>query len=48
MRLVAPPMEIYRVGRDNPSKLPGWMKYVFPIYMAYNGKSRKDALPMKF
>ena len=41
------PMEIYRVGRDNPAKLPGWKKYVFPIYMAYNGKSRKDALPMK-
>lgn len=42
------PMEIYRVGRDNPAKLPGWKKYVFPIYMAYNGKGRKDALPMKF
>ena len=38
------PMEIYRVGRDNPAKLPGWKKYVFPIYMAYNGKGRKDAL----
>jgi hypothetical protein len=33
---------------DNPAKLPGWKKYVFPIYAAYNGKSRKDALPMKF
>ena len=42
------PMEMYRVGRDNPAKLPGWKKYVFPIYMAYNGKGRKDALPMKF
>ncbi len=42
------PMEIYRVGGDNPAKLPGWKKYVFPIYMAYNGKGRKDALPMKF
>lgn len=42
------PMEIYRVGRDNPAKLPGWKKYVFPIYTAYNGKGRKDALPMKF
>ena len=42
------PMEIYRVGRDNPAKLPGWKKYVFPIYMAYNGKGRKDALSMKF
>ena len=42
------PMEIYRVGRDNPAKLPGGKKYVFPIYMAYNGKGRKDALPMKF
>ena len=42
------PMEIYRVGRDNPAKLPGWKKYVFPIYMAYNGKGRKDVLPMKF
>ena len=42
------PMEIYRVGMDNPAKLPGWKKYVFPIYAAYNGKSRKDALPMKF
>ena len=42
------PMEIYRVGRDNPAKLPGWKKYVFPIYMAYIGKGRKDALPMKF
>ncbi len=39
---------IYRVGRDNPAKLPGWKKYVFPIYMAYNGKGRKDALSMKF
>ncbi len=42
------PMEIYRVGRDNPAKLPGWKKYVFPIYMAYNGKGRKDSLSMKF
>ena len=42
------PMEIYRVGKDNPAKLPGWKKYVFPIYMAYNGKGRKDALSMKF
>ena len=42
------PMEIYRSGMDNPAKLPGWKKYVFPIYMAYNGKCRKDALPMKF
>ena len=42
------PMEIYRTGMDNPAKLPGWKKYVFPIYMAYNGKGRKDALPMKF
>ena len=42
------PMEIYRVGRDNPAKLPGGKKYVFPSYMAYNGKGRKDALPMKF
>ena len=25
-----------------------WKKYVFPIYMIYNGKGRKDALPMKF
>ena len=25
------PMEIYRVGRDNPAKLPGWKKYVFPM-----------------
>ena len=25
-----------------------WKKYVFPIYMAYNGKGRKDALSMKF
>lgn len=32
----------------DPAKLPGWKKYVFPIYMAYNGKGRKDALPMKF
>ena len=39
---------IYRVGRDNPAKLPGWKKYVFPIYMIYNGKGHKDALPMKF
>ena len=42
------PMEIYRTGMDNPAKLPGWKKYVFPIYATYNGKSRKDALPMKF
>ena len=30
------------------SALDVWKKYVFPIYMAYNGKGRKDALPMKF
>ena len=41
-------MEIYRSGMDNTAKLPGWKKYVFPIYMAYNGKCRKDALPIKF
>ena len=42
------PMEIYRISRDNPAKLPGWRRYVYPIYTAYNGKCRKDALPMKF
>lgn len=42
------PMDIYRTGMDNPAKLPGWKKYVFPIYTAYNGKCRKDALPIKF
>ena len=42
------PMEIYRVGRDNPAKLPGWRRCVYPIYTTYNGKCRKDALPMKF
>ena len=39
---------IYRIGQDDPAKLRGWKKYVFPIYTAYNGKCRKDALPMKF
>ena len=42
------PMDIYRTGQNNPAKLPGWKKYVFPIYMAYNGKGRNDTLPMKF
>ena len=42
------PMDIYRTGQNDPAKLPGWKKYVFPIYMAYNGKGRKDTLPMKF
>ena len=42
------PMELYRISRDNPAKLPGWRRYVYPIYSAYNGKCRKDALPMKF
>ena len=41
-------MEIYRISRDNHAKLPGWRRYVYPIYTAYNGKCRKDALPMKF
>ena len=39
---------LYRVSRDNPAKLPGWRRYVSPIYTTYNGKCRKDALPMKF
>ena len=42
------PMELYRISRDNPAKLPGWQRYVYPIYTTYNGKCRKDALPMKF
>ena len=42
------PIEVYRIGRDNPEKLPGWKKYVYPIYTGYNGKCRTDALPMKF
>ena len=42
------PVDIYRIGQDDPAKLRGWKKYVFPIYTAYNGKRRKDALPMKF
>ena len=42
------PVDIYRIGQDDPAKLRGWKKYVFPIYIAYNGKCRKDALPMKF
>ena len=25
------PMEIYRISRDNPAKLPGWQRYVYPI-----------------
>ena len=36
------PMEIYRVGRDNPAKLPGWKKYVFPIYMQEIVKAQKN------
>ncbi len=35
------PMELYRVSRDNPAKLPGWRRYVYPIYTTYNGKCRK-------
>ncbi|MDY2682010.1 MAG: DUF6551 family protein [Faecalibacterium prausnitzii] len=27
---------------------PGWRRYVYPSYTTYNGKCRKDALPMKF
>lgn len=42
------PVDIYRIGQDDPAKLRGWKKYVFPVYTAYNGKCRKDALPMKF
>ena len=42
------PVDIYRIGQDDPAKLRGWKKYVFPIYTSYNGKCRKDALPMKF
>ena len=42
------PVDIYRIGQDDPAKLRGWKKYVFPIYTTYNGKCRKDALPMKF
>ena len=42
------PVDIYRIGQGDPAKLRGWKKYVFPIYTAYNGKCRKDALPMKF
>ena len=42
------PVDIYRIGQDDPAKLRGWKQYVFPIYTAYNGKCRKDALPMKF
>ncbi len=36
------PVDIYRIGQDDPAKLRGWKKYVFPIYTAYNGKCRKD------
>ena len=42
------PMELYRISRDNPARLPGWRRYVYPSYTTYNGKCRKDALPMKF
>lgn len=42
------PIDIYRIGQDNPAKLRGWKKYVFPLYTAYNGKCRNDALSMKF
>ena len=42
------PMELYRISRDNPARLPGWRRYVYPIYTTYNGKCRKDTLPMKF
>ena len=42
------PVDVYRIGQDDPAKLRGWKKYVFPIYTAYNGKCRKDSLPMKF
>lgn len=42
------PVEVYRVGHDNPAKLRGWKKYVFPIYTAYNVQNRRHPLPMKF
>ena len=29
------PMELYRISRDNPAKLPGWRRYVYPIYTTY-------------
>ena len=35
-------------SKDSTAKLPGWRRYVYPIYTTYNGKCRKDALPIKF
>ena len=34
------PMELYRISRDNPAKLPGWRRYVYSICTTY-GCDRK-------
>lgn len=42
------PISIYRDGQANLTGLPGYKKYLLPIYRCYNGKSRKNSLPLKF
>ena len=44
------PVDIYRIGQDDPAKLRGWKKYVFPIYQkdgsprfkTFYGKTQKE------
>ena len=42
------PMDIYRSGMDNPAKLPGWKKYVFPSIWPTTASAARMPLPMKF
>lgn len=41
------PLSIYRSGRADIN-LPGAKKYINQVYRAYNGSSKRSALPMKF
>lgn len=42
------PLTIYRKGQAMGITIAGYKKYLYQVYLIYNGSSKKAALPLKF
>ncbi len=42
------PLTIYRKGQAMGINMAGYKKYLYQVYLIYNGSSKKSALPLKF
>jgi len=42
------PLHIYREGKATGLSFAGYKKYLYQVFLIYNGKSNKNALEQKF